>query len=248
LSEIEEHKRCSCENCADLYKSILDECKPVACDCVPLAVIRGFIPGMKVEERMIDNWTHRLLLPSVHRLDRVIRCLVEKIPPPRHLTHICDLNWTPGTSLRSREFFNRFVAHDKGFEIRFVDRVRKEGINRRTFQAMVVHHSGSPEQPERMEIAPAHVDILSETHIRLRIDERYARRYLDEHNFDLFITLKCDVIVDHRGIAVDGNLLARLEDGDSTYFVDAPTGDGVPGGLFESWLRVLSGEERPERW
>jgi len=245
LTEVEEHKECGCDNCADLYESILDQCKFVPCDCLPLAIIREFVPGMKVEEYMIDNWKHRPLLPSVHRLDRIIRCLLEKTPR-HHLTHICDLNWTHGSVLRCHEFFNRFVAHDRGFEIRFDDPVRGEGINRRTFQAMVVHHPGAPDQPKRMEFAPAQVEILNDMNIRLRIDERYARRYLDQHNFDLFITLKCDVIVNLHGIPVDGDLLARLEGSDS-YFVDAPTGNGVPGGLFESWLRVESGNDRPER-
>jgi hypothetical protein len=97
-----------------------------------------------------------------------------------------------------------------------------------------------------MEIAPAHVDILDDKHIRLRIDEQYARAHLDRHNFDLFITLKCNVIVDHHGRPVDGDLLARLESDGSAYFVDAPTGDGVPGGLFESWVRVQGGEGRHE--
>jgi hypothetical protein len=245
LQEIEEHKRCDCDDCAELYESQLEECEPVRCDCIPLAVIRRYEPGCVVTAEMIDNWRHRPLLPSVHRLDQIVRCLLEKMPRCK-LTHISDINWTHGSDLRCHDFLHRFIGHDRGFDIRFDGDVRPEGINRRTFQAMVVHHPGRPDQAQRTEIAPAHVEVLSPTHIRLRIDEAYARGFLDRHNFDLLITLKCNVIVDHSGTPVDGDLLARLESDGSAYFVDTPTGNGVPGGLFESWVRVHGGEGRHE--
>jgi hypothetical protein len=210
-----------------------------------LAVIRNYTPGMTVTDTMIDNWTVRPFLPSVHRLDQVVRCLLDKMPRCK-LTHICDINWTHGSELRCHDFLHRFIGHDKGFEISFDQPVKHEGINRRTFQAMVVHHPARPDQGQRTEIAPAHVDIISPTEIRLRIDEQYARVSLDRHNFDLFITLKCNVIVDVNGTPVDGDLLARLESDGSVYFVNPPTGDGVPGGLFESWVRVYGGEGRYE--
>lgn len=245
LKEIEKHKNCGCDDCADLYKTLLDPCEPIPCDCLPLAVIRHYTPGQVVTDQMIDNWTHRPLLPNVHLLDNIVHCLLEKMPRCR-LTRICDINWTHGSNLRCHDFLSRFIGHEKGFEIKFDRPVKPEGINRRTFQAMVVHHPGRPDQPQRMEIAPAQVDILSPTHIRLRIDEQYANGSLDRHNFDLFITLKCNVIVDHEGTPVDGDLLARLESDGSAYFVDAPTGDGVPGGLFESWVRVQGAEGRRE--
>src|SRR5262249_1840148 len=42
------------------------------------------------------------------------------------------------------------------------------------------------------------------------------------------VTLKCDFIVDLAGLPVDGNFLNGRR----------PTGDGIPGGTFESWFRV----------
>ena len=99
---------------------------------------------------------------------------------------------------------------------------------------------GPARRPRRTEFAPAHVDVLSPTQVRLRIHEGYARHHLDGRNFDLFLTLKCNVVVDHHGMPVDGNLLARLEHDGSVYSVSWPTGDGVPGGTFESWIRVRS--------
>jgi len=41
-------------------------------------------------------------------------------------------------------------------------------------------------------------------------------------------------------LPVDGELLARIDD-DGNYVVSPPTGDGVQGGLFESWIRVKPG-------
>ncbi len=47
-----------------------------------------------------------------------------------------------------------------------------------------------------MQIAPARVehDQDETTWARLNIDSNYARRHLDGRSFDLFLTLKCDVI------------------------------------------------------
>jgi hypothetical protein len=241
LKEIERHKHCECEDCRDLYKGMLDECKPVAVDCIPLAVIKHFRPGKDVCKEMIDNHTHRPFLPSVHRLDQVVRCILEQMPRCK-LTRICGLNWRHASEFHCHEFLHRFIGHDKGFDITFDGPVKPDGINRRSFQALVVHHPDAPDQPHRMEIAPAQVDVLSPTNIRLRINEHYAKRHLDLHDFDLFITLKCDVVVDHHGRPVDGDLLARLEDEGRVYVVETPTGDGVQGGLFESWIRVRGGE------
>ena len=52
----------------------------------------------------------------------------------------------------------------------------------------------------------------------------------------LYITLKCDFILDCHGRPVDGNhLRGRLR-----------TGDGTPGGIFESWFWVED-DEREQR-
>jgi hypothetical protein len=62
---------------------------------------------------------------------------------------------------------------------------------------------------------------------------------LRDRNFDVFLTLRCDKVIDEHGIPVDGNLLAGwAEREEHEYVVPHHTGDGVPGGLFESWIRV----------
>jgi hypothetical protein len=134
---------------------------------------------------------------------------------------------------------SRYVENPKGFDICFDGDVRREGITRNTFQATIVHHTG-PDQPRRSEIAPAQIEIIDPRHIRLHLDKGYADHHLDGRNFDLFITLKCDLVVDAQGTPVDGDLLACLQKEGHVYSVNAPTGDGVPGGLFESWIRVHS--------
>ncbi len=76
----------------------------------------------------------------------------------------------------------------------------------------------------------------------LHIDSEYARRQLGEHNFDLFLTMQCDKVIDEHGLAVDGDLLARSEpEEDRDYELKGPTGNGTPGGRFESWIRVRRG-------
>lgn len=244
LQKLKKPDFCDLDNCGDLYKGVLDDCKAAAGDCIPLAVITCFTPGQLVNDKMIDNWSPRPLLPSLRKVDQVVRCILEKLPCHK-LTHISDFNWTHGADIRSNEFMHRFVGPDRGFDIRFDGNVRKDGINRRSFQVLVVHYPTAPGQPQRMEIAPSQIEYLDQTHIRLRIEELYAKSHLDQHNFEVFISLKCDVILDHFGVPVDGNLLARGSLDGTTYYVDAPTGNGVPGGLFESWFRVHN-DKRPD--
>jgi hypothetical protein len=108
----------------------------------------------------------------------------------------------------------------------------------------VVHWHSNVGEPRRVEIAPALVTVADDRRsCRLQIEHPYAQQHLDGRSFDLYIRLRCDVIADERGLPVDGNLLARYEDG--TYIVDGPTGDGIPGGLFESWIHVRMSARRP---
>jgi hypothetical protein len=89
-----------------------------------------------------------------------------------------------------------------------------------------------------MEVVPARVrQSTDRTKALLQIDPRYAQRRLDNTRFDLYIKLRAGHILDDNGLAVDGDLLARA-DADGNYSVPIHTGDGVPGGLFESWFKV----------
>ncbi|HEY1758771.1 MAG TPA: hypothetical protein VGG72_25590 [Bryobacteraceae bacterium] len=232
------------ENCHELWKDFSEKCPPTGKTCcIPLAVIRDYVYCERFVEEMIDN-SIRPVLPSVPRLEEQIHCVMEHLPKPTpRLTHIARIHWDHDREYHPGEFLYEFVGtkeSPRGFEIEFDGRVHQKGLNTRTFQATIVREPPDRRDPRIVEIAPARV-IRSEDGNRctLYIDPEYARHQLHEHNFDVFITLRCDKVLDERGLAVDGNLLASSrQDEDHDYMVKLPTGDGVPGGLFESWIRV----------
>jgi hypothetical protein len=244
LKEIEERRRCGHhEHCHELWEHIPEKCPPSGrvC-CIPLAVIRDY-DCETLREEMIDN-SIRPVLPSVERLERMIHCLMDDIPkPPPRLTHIARFRWEHDGEYALGDFFREFVgSHDspQGFEVEFDGRVNPKGLNNRTFQALIVRETPEGHEPRHVEIAPARVSRSEDGHrCTLHIDPEYARQHLHERNFDVIITLRCDKVIDERGIPVDGNLMAALrEDDDRDYVMRYPTGDGVQGGAFESWIRV----------
>ncbi len=248
---IREHTGC-CEeeSCIDIYKRVLKPCRKSGCvHWLPLATIRDFTPGEPVTveqmEHKIDNWTVRPLLPSTRMLDHLIQCILDRLPP-QCLTHIRQFNWDHGQLYSCRQFLNEYTEqndHTGGFRVDFSEPVHDDGISTDTFQAQIVYLPSDPSDPKTMEIAPARVHLSENRQTAwLRIDPGYAHHRLNNRNFDVFIRMRCDVIVDRKGQAVDGNLLARLNN--DSYSVDGPTGDGVPGGLFESWIQVrMSGRK-----
>jgi hypothetical protein len=233
---------CEGEDCDKFYVEGLRECQsPCAFPCLPLAVIRNFVPGKAVGHHQIDHSPRRQLATTA-TLDRVLRCVLGKLPT-QEMTHIVDINWEHGERFLCHHFMNDFVGSEKypkGFEIRFDSKVYSRSIDTRSFQALVIYRPDSLAEPRHMEIAPAHIE--TEEHestewCRLRIDFNYARKHLDGRNFDLFLTLKCNVITGKNGLAVDGNFLATREH-DDVYRMVFPSGDNIAGGTFESWIRV----------
>jgi hypothetical protein len=245
LQEIRERRRCGPEeHCHELWEHIPETCPPSGkvC-CIPLAVIREYQDCEALREETIDN-SIRPLLPSTERLERMIHCLMDHIPkPPPRLTRISRFRWEHEGECGHIDFLREYVgSHDapQGFEIEFDGRVHPKGLNNRTFQAMIVREPPDGHEPRHIEIAPARV-IRSEDGYRctLHIDPEYARHHLRDGGFEVIITLRCDKVIDEHGRPVDGNLMAALrEDEDRDYVLRYPTGDGVPGGLFESWIRV----------
>jgi hypothetical protein len=232
------------ENCHELYRRLPAKCPSTGevC-CIPLAIIRDYTYCEPLSETMIDN-SIRPVMPTVPRLEELIRCVMEHLPKtaPR-LTHISRFYWDHDREYSPGEFLYEFVgspAAPRGFEIEFDGRVHAKGLNTRTFQATIVREPRDQREPRTIEIAPAHVARSEDGHrCTLHIDTEYARHHLSDHNFDLFVTLRCDKVIDERGIAVDGNLLAGLRENEEyDYLLRHPTGDGIPGGLFESWIRV----------
>ena len=244
LHEIEHRKHSSHdENCRALQEYVPEKCPPTGSGlCIPLAVIRNYGYGDLLTDEMIDN-AIRPIIPSVPRLESLVRCILEHLPEHRtKLTHISRIHWEHDREYRPQDFLRELVGTleaPKGFAIEFDGQVHHHGLNNRTFQATIVRHPPQSNEPLRSEIAPARVT-LSEDGRRctLHIEIEYARHHLQEQNFDVIITLQCDKVIDERGVPVDGNLLAELREGENEYMLRYPTGNGIPGGLFESWIRV----------
>jgi len=223
------HEECESGDCGEYYRDARKHCHKIHCfPCLPLAVIHNFVPGQPVKADDIDNWGVRRQLTSTETLDKIVRCILHKLPT-EELTRIEDTNWEHGRRMLCREFMEEFV-NERGFKIEFSHKVHSAGIDTRSFQALVVFRPDNMAEPKRMEMAPAHVERADDETkwCKLRIDPHYARKHLDGRNFDLFLILKCDVITDQHGHAVDGNFIGR----------HLPTGDHIQGGTFESWIRV----------
>ena len=233
-------KGCEHADCVDIFKEQLECPCPPPVPCIPLAVICDFTPGEEVHAEEIDNWTPRPRLVSTTLLDRAIHCILEKLPT-KDLTKILDINWNHGDQYTCREFLADYVLgnHAKGFRIQFDSNVYSEAITTRTFQALIVFRPADRSRPHNMEIVPAKVETDPDTTewCRLLIDPLYAKRALDEADFDVYVSLRCNVVTGKNGLAVDGNFLAVYPP-DSPYRMEFPTGDNTPGGTFESWFSV----------
>src|SRR5262249_11490578 len=152
------------------------------------------------------------------------------LEPPKHsLTHICHINWPHGGTI-SRRYLEE---HLKELRLRFDRRLRHfhgddicgpRGVNPCTF---IVQFGGAYEdldfvtdtKPPHWEhdcVAVFTIDPRNEHH-------RHEHPYTYLENQTVFITLKCDFVLDCHGVAVDGNHIGGV----------LPSGDGVPGGTFE---------------
>jgi hypothetical protein len=250
LDEIQKRKdTCLVDDCHDLYRSMLDRCpEPTTVECLPLAVVEGHMLGEPVTEDRIDNWSVRLILPSTQLLDQLIYCVLDKVST-KSLTKILDINWNHRGDYHSHDFMRQFIGDaqtPRGFEITFGNPVRSEGLSPRTFQAIAVRYADRYSGGQ-MEVVPARVRMSSDRmKAYLEIDRGYAERKLFGIRFDLFLILRCGHIVDDKGLPVDGELLAKI-DSDGQYVVAPPTGDGVEGGLFESWIKVRTGPREEQK-
>lgn len=224
---------CDIGDCEKYFRDARQCCPPKPCyPCIPLAVICNFVPGEPITPEQIDNWEPRRHLASTETLEQVIRCILTKLPT-EELTRVQDTNWEHNRRMLCREFIEEFVGtaeHPHSFRIDFSHHVRSGSIDARSFQALVVFKPENQSEPRHMQIAPARIEKEPDhtKWVRLYIDPSYARRNLDGRSFDLFLTLKCDVIRDREGRAVDGNFIGH----------HLPTGDNIQGGTFESWIRV----------
>ena len=160
-----------------------------------------------------------------------------RLPTPSHyLTHVAQINWPHGGTLSLAQLRQLL---DGRLMVRFDRRIRpavgmRSGINPCTF---VVQYGGIQKSLEFLH---------AEEDPRLLPDERTAvysihRDYLSRRRDNIagtlvYITLKCDFILDCHDMPVDGaHLGGRL-----------PSGDGTPGGIFHSWFSVVHSHGRRE--
>ncbi len=157
--------------------------------------------------------------------------------PGDFLTHVSHVNWPHGGEVplsRLREWEGRL-------EVRFDRRLRDAegegtGINEHTF---VVQYGGVQKDLELLYAADGGGPKVQDGRTAVfQIDTDFLNRRSNLAGNVVYVTLKCDFILDCHGNPVDGNhLRGRL-----------PSGDGTPGGTFESWFRVVAdGAAKEER-
>ena len=113
------------------------------------------------------------------------------------------MNYEPGDYYTCREFMSDFVAPPaarEGLRNQIDSKVYSESINTRTLVATIVRRPRDADAPRTIEIAPARVEVdPDETDwCLLRIDHNYARRHLDNQEFDVYVSLRCNVVTPAR--------------------------------------------------
>ena len=155
------------------------------------------------------------------------------------LTQIVDINWPHGGEMTLEEL--RALWDPENEEYRLTIRFDRKlllapddstayGINEHTF---IIQYAGAQRDREFL-AGEAKLDENDPYQAVFAIDPRHLRGGRDNiENYMIYVTLKCDFIRDCHGNPVDGNhLRGRL-----------PSGNGIPGGTFESWFFVTPESE-----
>jgi hypothetical protein len=163
-----------------------------------------------------------------------------ELPLPEEFhTHIVGINWPHGGDVSLSHL--REAMHGR-LEVRFDRKLlpadgHKTGISALTF---IVQYGGLQRDVRPLPYSRHHLPRLEEDCLAVfHIDPDYIDPEEDDNVADnwIYITLKCDFILDCHHNPVDGTHLGgRL-----------PSGNGTRGGIFESWFRVLPERERRER-
>lgn len=202
-----------CEPCAPAQSSCCGDepcaglsprCSPD--HCVVLAVVRG-------NERV----------PVIDTDGR--RCLPHA---QENLTHICWISWPHGGLMKLSDFTQLSVRFDRALAApgKNPDAAGPVGINECTFVAQA---GGQREDLDFVMYIDRPPHLLPDRRTAV-FDVLNPKQYLNQ---TIYVTLRCDFILDCRGNPVDGNHLRG----------QCPTGDGIPGGTFESWFRVVRDDD-----
>ena len=199
------------DDCGDDLPGPGKSCLCPSCACgevVPLALIK---PGDSPDDDFKMDVRGRRYLPT----------------PPELLTHIVHTNWPHGGEVTLEDLNSKMYRR---LEVRFDRKLLppkgdRTSINPFTF---VVQYGGVQHD---LEFLPSDEDPTLEDDCLavFKIDNDYFNRRRSIAGNMIYVTLKCDFILDCHNNPVDGDFLrARF-----------PTGNGVPGGVFESWFRVV---------
>lgn len=155
---------------------------------------------------------------------------------PSPLTRIEAINWPHAGGLSPARFWDEMGGR---LEVRFESPLATQDGTTTLDPAVFTVEVGPVQGPRR----PVQGDVGLEENGRIAVfatqprGEGYTRE--DFNDETLFVTLRCDFLLDGRGLAVDGGHLGGV----------LPSGRGVPGGLFESWFSLRTAatqlEERP---
>jgi len=154
--------------------------------------------------------------------------------PPEYLTHIVHTNWDHGEEVTLETINNEWkgqlvVTFDR--KILPVDG-EKTGIGPLTF---IVQYGGVQQAVEFLPYDGDHPPALDgDCRAVFTIDPDYINPRRDRRGKTIvdnvvYVTLKCDFILDCHNNPVDGDFRGGR----------FPTGNRVPGGVFESWFRVV---------
>jgi len=192
--------------------------------CVPLAVLT-------------ENLAHHGSAPHIDQSGR--RPIEEG--GRAQLTHLCWINWphggivSPGWLEKRGRLEARF---DRDLEevAQPVGSCGPRGVNPCTF---IVEYGEIYEDMDFVPYArPPYLEADRRTAVFQLEDPRPSPggqyRYLIGHT--VYVTIKCEFLLDCNGQAVDGNHIGGRR----------PTGNGTPGGTFESWFTVVSDQELEE--
>jgi hypothetical protein len=159
--------------------------------------------------------------------------------PESVLTHIVDINWPHGGEVTLSELRDR-GGMDGKLKIYF-DRKLKQfppenlavGINEFTFRVESHRKKDVEYEPGMLysDQNPPHLEDNLCVAV-FPIDDDLLRGRKTIGDCDLYITLMCDFILDCHDRLVDGEHRKG----------QTPTGDGRPGGVFQSWFRVIDDE------
>lgn len=295
------------EPCGDIYKKVLEPCP----DCPPeplnhwviLASVENYVPGNKVinddkekeseDERNLDNFKHRRLVPSTDLIYEIVRCLIEKgvgekgekgdpgpqgpdgpqgppgpqgsrgpQGPPgegldKDLTHIEKIYWIDDRDnkrdWRHKHVFKKEEIEELNFKsiaVEFDKKVFSTTINEDTFLLVV----STPFKKDQAYTSYKYNIMNGYTYVKpdqtpqaksvvfnlYKWFEKILATLKTGNSVKVSVVLKGDQIRDVKKRAVDAN--ANFIP-DREGYVMKRSGNGMPGGDFETWFEIIFQEE-----